>query len=206
MELLPRRSPEEFTRGSLIYSPLRPSASVHLVVAGRVKVSSTPSQGETVCRLIFKGGLFGEPALVHASNYSDTAVALDASSLMSWTSAEIERQVELTPRLGMVLCQYTVQQCVELTERMESLVVYKTPERVILALAQIARRTGVELPDGALRFEALTHQTLAEYVGTSREVVTFQLNRLRDLGFIRYSRQFFEVSVGKLEGALQHAG
>jgi CRP-like cAMP-binding protein len=203
LQLLARRSTEQVTRGDLIYSPLRPSANLYLVVSGRVKVSSTPTPGETVCRLVFQGGLFGEPALIPSSNRLDTAVALDAVSIMSWTSAEIESQVAVNPRLGVILCQYLVRQCLELSERMESLIVHKTPDRVMLALAQIARRTGVEMPDGSLRFEPLTHQTLAEYVGTSREVVTCQLNRLRSLGFIRYSRQYIEVSVNKLEGSLR---
>lgn len=202
LALLPRRPVEDFPRGSLIYSPLRSTDNLYLVVAGRVKVSSTPSQDESVCRLVFKGSLFGEPALVRASSRLDTAVALDAASLMSWTSVDIENQIELNPRLGVVLCQYVVGECLELTERMETLVTYNTPQRIMLALAQFARRTGVEMPDGSMRFESLTHQTLAEYVGTSREVVTFQLNRLRSAGLIRYSRQFIEVSLARLEAAV----
>ena len=35
----------------------------------------------------------------------------------------------------------------------------------------------------------LTHQVLSEYVGTSREIVTFQMNHLRQLGLLSYSRK-----------------
>ena len=203
MELLPRRSPQEFPRASVIYSPQQPRANLYLVAAGRVKVSTAPGEGETVCRLVFKGGLFGEPALLPLSDRSDTAVALDAASLLSWTSAEIQEQVDLNPRLGVVLCQYMARQCFELADRMQSLALYNTPERVMLALADLAHRTGVELPDKSTRVEALTHQTLSEYLGTSREVVTFQLNRLRSLGLIRYSRRYMDLLLPKLEAALR---
>lgn len=204
MELLPRRSAQEFTRGSVIYSPQRPSAELYMIMAGRVKVSTTPGEGEIVCRLVFKGSLFGEQALVPASSRSDTAVALDAASLMSWTPGEIDQEVNLNPRLGMLLCQYLVRETLNLTDRMQSLVAYKTPERVMLVLTELARRSGVEMPDGSTRVQALTHQTLSEVVGTSREVVTFQLNRLRGLGLIRYSRQFMDLSVANLEEALKN--
>lgn len=175
-----------------------------MVVSGRVKISTTPDEGETVCQLVFKGSLFGEPALLPGASRTETAVTLNASSLMLWSAAEIERHVDTNPRLGVVLCQYLVRHCLDLNSRMESLVIYKTSERLMLALVEFAHRTGVELSDGTTRVEALTHQTLGEYVGTSREVVTFQLNRLRSQGLIRYSRQFIDVAVGKIEAVLRH--
>jgi CRP/FNR family cyclic AMP-dependent transcriptional regulator len=203
LELLPQRSAQELARGSVIYSPHQPCTHLSLVVVGRVKVSIAPDEGDTACRLVFKGSLLGESALIQPSDRLETAVALSPVSLISWTSSEIERQVDLYPRLGVVLCQYMVRQCLEMADRLQNLALYNTPERVMMALAELAHRTGVEMPDGTMRVETLTHQTLSEYVGTSREVVTFHLNRLRSLGFIRYSRRNMDVSVDKLEAAIR---
>jgi hypothetical protein len=62
------------------------------------------------------------------------------------------------------------------------------------------------MPDGAVRVPSLTHHTISEYVGTSREIVTFQMNRLRRLGMLRYSRKFIDVYVQAIEDELrQHA-
>jgi len=203
VELLPRRAVQEFARGGVIYSPQQPSTNLYVLVAGRVKTSRTLDDGQTVCRLVCGRGLFGEPALIRAPIHMDTAVALEPTSLISWTGPEIERQVEREPRLGVVLCQCLAKQCRDLTERIESLVLYQTPERVMLALVGLARMAGTEMPDGTTRIKALTHQTLSEYIGTSREVVTFQLNRLRRLGMIQYSRQHMDFAVAKLEQAVR---
>ena len=73
----------------------------------------------------------------------------------------------------------------------------------MLALLALAGDLGSKLPDGAVRIPSLTHHTLAEYVGTSREVVTFQMNRLRRLGLIRYSRQFIDVYPERLREAVK---
>ena len=125
---------------------------------------------------------------------------------MSWSRAEIEQQVEREPRLGIALSQYLVRECLELQDRIESMAVHKTPERVMLALLQLASDLGTPLPDGATRVASLTHHTIAEFVGTSREIVTFQMNRLRRLGLIRYSRKFIDVYVPAMRENLKQQG
>ena len=110
-------------------------------------------------------------------------------------------------QLGDVaLAQYMVRQCLALQDRIESMAVRKTPERVMVALVQLAGMLDAPLPDGATRITSLTHQTIAEYVGTSREIVTFQMNRLRRLGMIRYTRRYIDVYTGAMEDALRQQG
>ena len=122
---------------------------------------------------------------------------------MSWTRAEIELQIEREPRLGVALMQYMARQCLELKDRLESIAIYKTPERVMLSLVHLANTLGKPMEDGVVRVGSLTHHTLAEFVGTSREIVTFQMNRLRRLGLIRYSRQHIDISVKAMGDALR---
>ena len=201
---LPHKSVQEFARGQVIYSPANPSSSLYLVILGRVKVSTAERDGnETVARIVCKEGLFGESALIGSADNSETAVALDNVTLMGWSRTEIELQIDRDPRLGVALSQYLVRECLELQDRMESMVVHRTPERVMLALIQLASNAGAATPDGATRVASLTHQTIAEYVGTSREIVTFQLNRLRKLGMIKYSRKFMDIDVPRVKEALR---
>jgi len=203
---LPRKSVQEFARGRVIYSQQQPSDKLHLVVLGRVKISTKAEDGnETISRIICPEGLFGEAVLVGGRD-SETAIALDTATLMSWTRAEIEQQIEREPRLGIALTQYLVRQCIALQERIESMAVHKTPERVMLALSQLAGSLGTPLPDGSTRIASLTHHTIAEYVGTSREIVTYQMNRLRRLGLIRYTRRYIDIYVGALEQLLRQQG
>jgi CRP/FNR family transcriptional regulator, cyclic AMP receptor protein len=203
---LPRKSVQEFAKGRVIYSPQQPSDKLHLVVLGRVKVSTKAEEGnETISRIICPEGLFGEAVLVGGRD-TETALALDTATLMSWTRSEIELQIEREPRLGIALTQYLVRQCIALQERIESMAVHKTPERVMLALTQLARSLGTPLPDGSTRIASLTHHTIAEYVGTSREIVTYQMNRLRRLGLIRYTRRYIDVYAAALEQLLRQQG
>jgi CRP-like cAMP-binding protein len=201
---LPRKTAQEVPRGATIYGPDLPNTHLYVVIQGRVLIThASPESGRAVGRFVRADGIFGESALSGRPVERETAVAMDDVTLMSWSRDEVERQIEHEPRLGLALCQSLVRQCLELQDRIESMAVYKTPERMVLALLQLACDLGTEMPDGTVRIASLTHHTLAEYVGTSREIVTFQMNRLRRLGLIRYSRQFIDISPKALREVLK---
>ena len=194
LNYLPRQQVQAFTRRRIVYHPQQPSDRLYMVISGRVKITNASGDGgEVVANIVCPEGFFGEAALLGGAHRSQAAIALDDVNVMSWSAAEIEKQIEREPRLGLALSQYFVRQCIELQERMQRITVYKTPERVMLALVQLAGALGSPLADGSARIGALTHQTIAEYVGTSREIVTGQLNRLRRLGLLRYSRKHMDV-------------
>lgn len=204
---LPRKPVQEFAKRRVIYDPQQPSDSLYVVILGRVKISAASDDGgQMIARIVSSEGLFGESALIGTSTRQETAVALDNVSVMSWTRSEIEQHIEAEPRLGIALSQYLVRQCIELQDRIESMAVYKTPERVMLALVQLAGILGVPMPDGSTRLASLTHHTIAEYVGTSREIVTFQMNRLRRMGMLRYSRKFIDIYARAMEDSLRQQG
>jgi CRP-like cAMP-binding protein len=76
----------------------------------------------------------------------------------------------------------------------------------MLALVQLAGELGSPMADGSSRVASLTHHTIAEYVGTSREIVTFQMNRLRRMGLLRYSRKYIDVYVTAIQDELRQQG
>jgi CRP/FNR family transcriptional regulator, cyclic AMP receptor protein len=204
---LPRKPLHEFSRDRVIYGPQQSSENLYVVILGRVKIASTAEDGcQTVSRIVRSEGLFGEACLVGSMARPETATALDAVSVMCWTRAEIESYIEREPRLGVALAQHLVRQCIGLQDRIESMAVHKTPERVMLAFIQLAEALGTDMADGSSRIAALTHHTIAEYVGTSREIVTFQMNRLRRMGLLRYSRRHIDIYAQAMAESLRHAG
>jgi len=198
---------QEFAKGRVIYNAQNPARDLYVVILGRVKISTdSDSAGHNVCRIVRTEGLFGESSLIGAFPRAETAMALDNATLMSWSRDEIEQHVEREPCLGIALSQYLVRECLELQDRIESMAVHKTPERVYLALLQLAADLGTPMPDGSLRIASLTHHTIAEFVGTSREIVTFQMNRLRRQGVVRYSRKHIDVYADAIRESLRQQG
>jgi CRP/FNR family cyclic AMP-dependent transcriptional regulator len=204
---LPRKPVQECAKNRIIYDVQHPATDLYLLMLGRVKISTTAHNGgQTVARIVRGEGLFGESSLIGPANRDESAIALDNVMLMSWSRNEIEQQVERDPRLGIVLTQYLVRQCQDLQDRIESMAVHKTPERVMLALLQLAADLGVPMPDGSLSVASLSHHTIAEFVGTSRAIVTSQMNRLRRMGLVRYSRKHIDIDAKALRENLCERG
>jgi CRP-like cAMP-binding protein len=199
---LPRKPVRRFAKRDVIYDEAGPCNSLYVVIHGRVKLTLKAIDGTKTSRIINADRLFGEAVLIDVQQHSESAVALENVDLMAWPSAEIEAHIEREPRLGVALLQYLVREGIELQERLEALALYKTPERVMLALLQLASAMGSPLPGGITRIDSVPHHTFAEYVGTSRELVTFHLNRLRRLGVLDYSRKVMDVHVPAIEKLL----
>jgi len=204
LNYLPRRPLLEYPRGHVIYSGS--SDALYLVASGRVKVSNVAMDGcEAILRIVPSEGLFGEACLIDHMG-TERAVALERVQLMSWKRPEIEQQIEKEPRLGLALMEELILSSLEMEERMQAMATCKTPQRVMLSLVQLARRLGEPQSDGALRMAALTHHAIAEHVGTSREIVSSQMSRLRRLGLVKYSRKYIEVYCDAVEDSFRSEG
>ncbi len=203
-----RRAPVQLIRKKrALYDPQHPCARLYMVIAGRVKVTTAAENGNPASvRFVCAEGLFGECSLIGSSSHNETAVAIDNVAVMSWTREEIEHQIERNPRLGVVLIQFQTLRCMQLQDRINERILHTTRQRVMLALLHLAEDAGLYRAGGVMRIEPLTQTTIAEYVGTSREVVTAQMNRLRRKGAVRYSRRFIEIELEVLKHELARSG
>ncbi|MBZ5579488.1 MAG: Crp/Fnr family transcriptional regulator [Acidobacteriia bacterium] len=184
----------EYRRGRTIYSREQPSASVYLVIAGKVKVTRYSAAGQEVVLDIYQADdFFGEAALLGVCPSSEEATAFEDSRLMAWTGPEIESLASRQPRLAIALLQVLARRNVDLTSRVESLAVDNIKRRVARTLIRLSERMGTPSQDGSVQMIPFTHELLSQYVGTSREVVTLHMNQFRKLGFLRYSRRGMTV-------------
>jgi CRP-like cAMP-binding protein len=204
--LLPRKPVQEFGRKHTIYGPGQPSSNMYLVRSGRVLItSSIGNSNPAITRIVGPDGIFGEGSLVGNPDPAESAMVLDQARVMSWSRNEIEQQIGHDPRLGLALLACFVQRCAELNARLEALAFRKTPERVMLGLLQLAESLGTPV-SGAMRLAPLTHQAIAEYVGTSREIVTSHMTEFRRAGMIQYSRKYIDVNVAQMRDTLHRQG
>jgi CRP-like cAMP-binding protein len=208
LRYLPRTRVNEFPARCIIYEPSRPPEYLYLVLAGRVKVFSTAEDGsQTLLRIVPAEGFFGESSLIPMrDSLRQTATVLEAAQIMCWTAEQVHQQIEREPKLGLALFQYFCTNNSILRDRVITVAVYKTGIRVALALLQLAGCIGSETGDGAVRLTGLTHQAIADYVGTSREIVTAEMNHLRRMGYLAYTRRFTDIYASALREWLREQG
>jgi CRP/FNR family transcriptional regulator len=180
----------EYKKGQLIYDQDQPSTNIYLVIEGKVKVSRMGDDGrQVVVDLYQPDEFFGESALLNLPHRSEQAAALDRTRLMAWSAAEIEDMVEKRPRLAVALLQILATRLIDFTQRIESLSVDNIARRLARSLIRFADREGTHGDNGSARMAPLTHELLAQYVGTSREIVTHYMNQFRKAGYLDYSRR-----------------
>jgi CRP/FNR family cyclic AMP-dependent transcriptional regulator len=187
---LPCSTIVEYSRGQLIYGRSQVSNSIYLVIDGKVKVCRTADDGRQVVVDIYQPDeFFGECAFLGEKHRTEEAVALDATKVMTWSTAEIEELVVRRPRLGIALVQLLVRRSQEFGARIESFSIDNIGRRLVRSLIRFSERLGRDSGDGSVDMMPFTHELLSQYVGTSREIVTHYMNQLRRQGYLKYSRK-----------------
>ena len=182
-----------FRRGEVIYHTNSPSTGLYLLISGKVKViRRTDINSQVLIDIYQADDFFGESSFM-GGNSPEIASALENVSVMCWTTEEVEAQIAHQPRLGIALLQILALRTIELSQRIESLAEETCMQRLARSLLRFADRFGHASPDGAVEIPPLTHEAISEYVGTSREIITYQMNQLRTKGLLRYSRKSIGV-------------
>ncbi len=185
---LPRSPVLEYEAGRLIYSQDQPATGVYLLIEGKVTVFRTKDNGRPVVVDIYQPNeFFGESAFLHFPHSQEQAVALEDTKVMMWSTAQIENIVLLRPQLAVALLQVLALRLLDFKSRLHSLASDPAPRRLVHTLIRFSERLGRTKRDGSVQMIPFTHKLLAQYVGTSREVITLFMNRLRREGYLNYS-------------------
>jgi CRP/FNR family cyclic AMP-dependent transcriptional regulator len=186
---LPCSSIVEYKKGQFIYRQDQPSTSIYLVIQGRVTVARLANDGrQTIVDIYRTDDFFGESALLGLTRMPEQAAALEDTKLMAWSAADIGTIAQTRPQLAIALLQIVVQRSLEYGHRIESFSMDNIDRRLARTLIRFSQRLGAVEPDGSYRMGPYTHELLAQYVGTSREIVTHYMNVFRRQGYVRYSR------------------
>jgi CRP/FNR family transcriptional regulator, cyclic AMP receptor protein len=204
LEHLPISGITECSKGEVVYSPSNPCARLYLVTAGAIGISRRAEDGrELLLEIAARDAIFGESAFLDPSRRAERACALERSSLMSWTGAEIEDLVTKRPRLAMSLLRIFAERSAALSCRLESHAFELVERRLARSLLGLSGQFGADDGEGSVKLIPITHETLARYVGTSREIVTGFMNRFRRQGHVSYSRRGILLNAGALHLVLQ---
>ena len=201
---LPISSTLEYGRGQIVYGPTAGSKSLYLVIAGKVGISRVAGDGsEVLLEIVRPDELFGESGFLSDAPSDERAAAIEPAMLMTWPISDVEDLVRKRPGLAVALLQHLAQRNADLTHRIESLATETIERRLAVSLIRFSDRLGSLEDDGVVRMIPFTHEMLAKYVGTSREIVTRHMSRLRQQGYVTYSRRAVLLHRDALKAALE---
>src|SRR5262245_3733704 len=187
-----------FWRGMTIYSLEDFATNLYVVLKGRVKIVRSSSEGQQkIVSIRYRGDLFGELALAGngvETRRSDEAVALDTTRVAVIRVADFWNTVRRDPSLMQSSIHHLAARIAESHRQIESLVFDNNHRRLARALLDLSK-DAAQVGESSVR---LTHEELAELIGSTREVVTGMMIEFRQHGLIDYKRGDIRPNLPKL--------
>ena len=112
---------------------------------------------------------------------------------------ELIAKVASRPELSQFLMQWAIRLHIGAKVHINALEQPKSRDKLVHLLHYLLLRFGEDAGNGNVRVNLrLTHQTLADMLGTTRETIALELSRLRKEKVINYRQQLYTVNKSKL--------
>ncbi len=170
----------EVKRREVIYLPGDPGESLFLVHGGRIKISKVTRDGKALT-LSYCGptDLFGETCLVDGSPREEMAEAMESSILSIIGRKYFEALLAANANLGLQMTKLLAKRRLYLENKVETLVFRDVTSKLAELLLDLADEYGVEDSRGTLIALKITHQELANLIGSTRETVSLTLSQFK---------------------------
>jgi CRP/FNR family transcriptional regulator, cyclic AMP receptor protein len=178
-----------YTKSQVIFLEEETGNYMYLVLSGKVKVSKAGAGGrETILAIHRTGDFFGEMSLLDGKTAPATVSAMEDSKIISLSGADFHKYLMHNEK---VLLQIINVLCGRLRQvwQTQSISSSSAEAKIRMGVYQLSKRHGIQDAHGTIIDLKITHQELAEMVGTSRETVTRVLSHLRDEGIIEIEQR-----------------
>ncbi len=190
----------EYPKNSVILFEDDPGDALYVVSSGQVKVVLIGEDGrEVILSVLGDGDFFGEMALIDDEPRSAHVIAMRDSQLLVLRRDDFQAQLEANPKIALKLLRVLVQRLRGADQKIGGLVLLDVNGRVARLLLDLADESG-----GPKITRRLTHHTIAQMIGSSRETVSRAMRELVDRGLIDVTRR--EIAIKDREGLASLAG
>ncbi len=168
-------------RGKVFYTPGETGEVLFILKRGRVNLYRiNPDGKKLVTATVGAGTVFGEMSLVAQGMHDTFAEAVEDCTLCVMSRSDVEHLLLSKPRVALRFMEMIAARLRDVETRMETVAFKSVPTRIATFLLQLA--------DGNGKLLGVSHQDLADMVGTYRETVTRILNEFRSEGYIDLGR------------------
>ncbi|MBI3924988.1 MAG: Crp/Fnr family transcriptional regulator [Armatimonadetes bacterium] len=190
--IVKRRS---YPKAHVLFHQGDPGEEFLVLTEGSVKVELMNQDGKELTLAILKPYQFlGELALLDDVPRSATVVTMEKTDFLVINKRDFARMLDTYPRMCFPMLRQLTRRVRILTDDIASMAFLDSYARVSRKILALAEEMGQVHEDGSIYIDqALTHQQLANLVGTTRETVTKILNEMKDRDLISIRRHRITV-------------
>ncbi|NMM14442.1 MAG: Crp/Fnr family transcriptional regulator [Rhodoferax sp.] len=185
-ELYPRLAPMQVPAGTVLFSENTPCQGFPLVLAGEIKVSRSSGDGRSLELYRVVPGelcLVSSACLFRTQPLSAHGITTKASTLILIPADIFRRWLDTMAFRNEVLGLFA-ERMADLTSLIDAVAFHKLDRRLAAALLGHGQQL------------AITHQALANELGTVREIVTRLLRRFEREGWVALGREQIQIVNG----------
>jgi CRP/FNR family transcriptional regulator, cyclic AMP receptor protein len=176
-----------FRKGERIFSQGEPADSIYFIQSGRIKITVVSAAGkEAVLAMPGPHDFFGEGSLINQSLRMSTAETLEPSTVFRIEKRAMRRSLHEQTELSKKFTSLLLTRNIDLEEDLCDQLFNHSEKRLARVLLKLARLREHDLAVDA-SVPVLSHETLAEMVGTTRSRITHFMNKFRTMGLIDYN-------------------
>ena len=174
-----------FARGEYVFSAGSPGETVYFLRSGKIKIGQlSPLGREVILWFCLAGEIFGLAEVARGGGRVVHAQACENSELLTVSQEEFKRFLEAHPRVALLSMQVLSSRLRVLGDMFINLVADDVDTRIAKLILRLSARYGIRNGKDILLNIPLTHQEIADMVGTTRQTVTSMLGKLRRQGVL----------------------
>lgn len=178
-------SMESVKKRQFLYRPGDPSEHVFFLKSGRVKVSQLSQDGkEFTLTVLEPGEIFGEVDIFEGTPRDTVAEVLEDAFLCVMKKRDFEVLLKRNHDLTLRLTKMISLRLKKLDRHVRDLLFKDVPARLAHLLFRLSQESGLREAQGIRFTLGITHQEMANLIGSTRETITAILGDFKRRGLI----------------------
>jgi CRP-like cAMP-binding protein len=181
----------KIARAAVLMYEGEPGDRVMVLLAGRVKVTTTDDDGqETLLSIRGPGEILGDLSFLDEQPRSSTVTALESVEVLAIASGVFASYLEERPRVTLVILRTLSARFRDASRKRVQFRELDTVGRLAARLVELCERYGEVTPEeGTIISLSLTQEELGAWTGAGHTGVAKALQTLRELGWIETQRK-----------------
>lgn len=185
---------EQYKKDECIFSEKDEGDKLYIVISGGVKIfkSSSRERIKTLA-LLKEGDFFGEMAILDKESRSATAQAIKDTAMLVIDNDSFRMLLKNNSEILFNIIESLCLRLREADRQIQTLTFQNIIGRIATALLDLAGKAGVKTEEGIKINMEITHQELADLVGTAREIITKALSNFKRNGYISIDEHYITI-------------
>jgi CRP/FNR family transcriptional regulator len=205
--LLAIASVQHYDKNDFVFRSGAPGNSVYFIRRGKIKIHQlSPLGREVILWFCFPGEIFGLAEVAQGGGRVVNAQACEASEVLAVAEERFRDFLGQNPGVAMLSMRVLSSRLRVLGEMFVNLISDDVGTRIAKLILRLSARYGTRVGKEIFLNIPLTHQEIADMVGTSRQTVTTTLSSLKRQGVLSIDNRRIHIESEELLSELIQGG